>query len=347
VLQDAGVREITVIDRRDHIAGNTHDRLQSDGKSYVHDYGAHIFHTSSRKVWDFLSRFTEWNSFRHYVKATGPDGRVYSVPFSYQTLYEIYGNDFLAKWEADKASAQADGGDTIAAFARREIGNEVFERLIRAYTEKQWGRSCEELPASIIRRLPIRPSWCSDWFGDSFQGMPVKGYTTLFQKMLGKAQVKTGVEYKREEKAWQSYDHVFYSGPLDGFFDSDLGRLDYRSLKFEHLENLEQGCPVMNHCHHGVSYTRQLQWSHFYHDGGGGLVTREYSVDYRETGEPYYPIKDEKNTQLAKRYLARVPGGFTFGGRLATYQYFDMHQVIAQGMKHAGEWLEKRAVGAF
>jgi UDP-galactopyranose mutase len=232
-------------------------------------------------VWDFVCRFTEWTSFRHYVKATGGDVRVYSVPFSGQTLYEIYGEDFLAKWEADKISAEGGEGDSIASFARQEIGKEVFQRLIRDYTEKQWGRSCEELPGAIIRRLPIRPSWRTDWFGDSFQGMPTEGYTALFQKMLGNTRVQTGVDY-----------------------------------------------------------TRQLQWSHFYHEEGGGTVTRECSVDYRETGDPYYPLKDAANAGLAQDYLERVPEGFTFGGRLATYQYYDMHQVIAQGMHHAEEWLQ-------
>lgn len=333
-LIEAG-REVMVIDRRDHVAGNCFDVPRRN--YFVSQFGPHIFHTNDREIWEYASRFTEWHPYRHYVKVEGADGRIYSLPFSVQTLYEVYGPHWQDRWQKSKVAC--DRPTNVEEFCLSQIGRDLYELLVKEYTEKQWQRGCRELPVSIISRLPIRKSWDTCYFNDRYIGMPQNGYTELFQTMLDGAKIETGVDFFEHRRELRDVDHVFYSGPLDLFFNYDLGRLEYRSLRWKcHEASVDQHCPIMNYATTRVAFTRSCQWSHFYGEDGGP-VTREYPAEVEETGEPLYPIRDDRNSETAKAYLARVPEGFTFGGRLGTYQYYDMHQVIAQARKHAHRFL--------
>ena len=339
-LADAG-HAVLVVDRRDHVGGNAFDE-EIDGVR-LHRYGAHIFHTDDADTWAFVRRFGAVLPYRHTVKARH-GARMYTLPFGLQTLYEVYGVTTPADARrvlADRRAVTdaAEGDATVEAVALATLGPELYELLVRHYTEKQWGRPCAALPGAILKRLPVRLTWDAHYFADRWQGLPADGYATLFRRMLGGAHVQLGVDFLSERARLESCVRtVVYSGPLDAYFDCAHGALAYRTLRFvtaRHPGDV-QGTAVVNWTGPEVPWTRTIEWAHF--AGGGppeaGLVTTEYPAEWAAGAEPYYPVRDPENLARYAAYraaaAARAPRLWV-GGRLGTYAYYDMHQAIAQG----------------
>ena len=327
-----------VIDRRDHIAGNVYTK-EVEGIN-VHVYGAHIFHTSMKDVWAYVNRFAEFN---HYVNSPVAyyKGEVYNLPFNMNTFSKMWPG------VVTPAQARARIDEQIAAEGITEpqnleeqalslVGRDIFEKLIKGYTEKQWGRDCKDLPASIIRRLPVRLTYDNNYFNDRFQGIPMGGYTAMVERMLEGTEVRLGVEYK-ELVAEQPdvADRVIYCGPIDGYYDYKLGTLEYRSLRFESEtldEKNHQGVAVVNYTEREVPYTRIIEHKHFeFGQQEKTVITREYPADWKPGDEPYYPVNDARNTALYERYaeLAKQEGKVVFAGRLGGYKYYDMDKATA------------------
>lgn len=326
-----------VIDRRDHIAGNVYTK-DVEGIQ-VHVYGAHIFHTSLANVWNYVNQFAEFNNYVNspiaYYK-----GETYNMPFNMNTFSKMWGVVTPAEAKAKIAEQIAAEGieepRNLEEQALSLVGRDIFEKLVKGYTEKQWGRDCKELPASIIKRLPCRFTYDNNYFNDRYQGIPIGGYTKMVEKMLAGVEVRTGVEY-RELVAEQPdiADRTIYCGPVDDFFDFKLGKLEYRSLRFE-TETLDeenhQGVAVVNYNEREVPWTRIIEHKHFeFGTQPKTVITREYPADWKPGDEPYYPINDERNTQLYEQYrvLAEQEGTVVFAGRLGGYKYYDMDKAIA------------------
>ena len=337
-------KKCLVIDRRPHIAGNVYTE-KIEGIN-VHKYGAHIFHTSMKNVWDYVNQFAEFNNYVNSPVAYY-QGEVYNMPFNMNT--------FAKMWPGvvTPAQARAKIAEQIAAEGIGEprnleeqalslVGRDIFEKLVKGYTEKQWGRDCKDLPASIIKRLPCRFTYDNNYFNDRYQGIPIGGYTKMVERMLDGAEVRLGCEYKdliADEPDIAA--RTIYCGPIDAFFDFKLGELEYRSLRFESEvldEEDHQGVAVMNYNEREVPWTRIIEHKHFEfgRDEAGNplpktVITREYPADWKPGDEPYYPINDERNTALYKRYaeLAAQEGDVVFAGRLGGYKYYDMDKAIA------------------
>ncbi len=337
-----------VIDKRPQLGGNVY--CQEMEGIQVHQYGAHIFHTNNKKVWDFVNSLVEFNRYTNCPVANYK-GELYNLPFNMNTFNKLWGvrtpEEAQAKLEEQKAEA-------VAALNGREpanleeqaltlVGKDVFQKLIKEYTEKQWGRSCKELPAFIIRRLPVRLVFDNNYFNDKYQGIPIGGYNRLIDALLEGVDTRTGVDFFQEYKDnWRdTAETLVYTGALDEYFDYKLGRLDWRTVSFKtRVENVPnyQGNAVVNYTSHEVPYTRVIEHKHFEMFGPEvyqcpkTVVSEEYSVEYREGMEPYYPVNDEKNNALAEAYrsLAEQEKDVIFGGRLGQYKYFDMAPVIEQ-----------------
>ena len=337
-----------VIDKRPQLGGNVY--CQEVEGIQVHQYGAHIFHTNNKKVWDFVNSLVEFNRYTNCPVANYK-GELYNLPFNMNTFNKLWGvrtpEEAQAKLEEQKAEA-------VAALNGREpanleeqaltlVGKDVFQKLIKEYTEKQWGRSCKELPAFIIRRLPVRLVFDNNYFNDKYQGIPIGGYNRLIDALLEGVDTRTGVDFFQEYKEnWrETADTLVYTGALDEYFDYKLGRLDWRTVSFKtRVEDVPnyQGNAVVNYTSHEVPYTRVIEHKHFEMFGPEvyqcpkTVVSEEYSVEYREGMEPYYPVNDEKNNALAEAYrsLAEQEKDVIFGGRLGQYKYFDMAPVIEQ-----------------
>lgn len=337
-----------VIDKRPQLGGNVY--CQEVEGIQVHQYGAHIFHTNNKKVWDFVNSLVEFNRYTNCPVANYK-GELYNLPFNMNTFNKLWGvrtpEETQAKLEEQKAEA-------VAALNGREpanleeqaltlVGKDVFQKLIKEYTEKQWGRSCKELPAFIIRRLPVRLVFDNNYFNDKYQGIPIGGYNRLIDALLEGVDTRTGVDFFQEYKdSWRdTAETLVYTGALDEYFDYKLGRLDWRTVSFKtRVENVPnyQGNAVVNYTSHEVPYTRVIEHKHFEMFGPEvyqcpkTVVSEEYSVEYREGMEPYYPVNDEKNNALAEAYrsLAEQEKDVIFGGRLGQYKYFDMAPVIEQ-----------------
>lgn len=337
-----------VIDKRPQLGGNVY--CQEVEGIQVHQYGAHIFHTNNKKVWDFVNSLVEFNRYTNCPVANYK-GELYNLPFNMNTFNKLWGvrtpEEAQAKLEEQKAEA-------VAALNGREpanleeqaltlVGKDVFQKLIKEYTEKQWGRSCKELPAFIIRRLPVRLVFDNNYFNDRYQGIPIGGYNRLIDALLEGVDTRTGVDFFLEYKdSWRdTAETLVYTGALDEYFDYKLGRLDWRTVSFKtRVENMPnyQGNAVVNYTSHEVPYTRVIEHKHFAMFGPEvyqcpkTVVSEEYSVEYREGMEPYYPVNDEKNNALAEAYrsLAEQEKDVIFGGRLGQYKYFDMAPVIEQ-----------------
>ena len=337
-----------VIDKRPQLGGNVY--CQEVEGIQVHQYGAHIFHTNNKKVWDFVNGLVEFNRYTNCPVANYK-GELYNLPFNMNTFNKLWGvrtpEEAQAKLEEQKAEA-------VAALNGREpanleeqaltlVGKDVFQKLIKEYTEKQWGRSCKELPAFIIRRLPVRLVFDNNYFNDKYQGIPIGGYNRLIDALLEGVDTRTGVDFFQEYKdSWRdTAETLVYTGALDEYFDYKLGRLDWRTVSFKtRVENVPnfQGNAVVNYTSHEVPYTRVIEHKHFEMFGPEvyqcpkTVVSEEYSVEYREGMEPYYPVNDEKNNALAEAYrsLAEPEKDVIFGGRLGQYKYFDMAPVIEQ-----------------
>ncbi len=335
-----------VIDRRNHIAGNIY--TSNINGINVHQYGAHIFHTSLQHVWTFVNRFAEFN---HYVNA--PIARfhneLYNLPFNMNTFSQMWGirtpEEAQAKIEEQKAAEGITNPQNLEEQALSLVGRDIFEKLVKEYTEKQWGRDCKDLPTSIIKRLPVRFTYDNNYFNDRWQGIPIGGYTAMVHRMLHDTEVLLNTEYRsfiHEHKGIA--DRIIYCGPIDEFYDYQLGTLEYRSLRFE-TETVEtdnwQGNAVVNYTSHEVPWTRIIEHKHFEfgkdingNDIRGSIITREYPATWEPGDEPYYPINDERNTKLYEQYaqLARQEENVMFAGRLGEYKYYDMDKAIDAAM---------------
>lgn len=352
-------RTCLVIDQRDHVAGNIYTSLKRH--IHVHEYGAHIFHTSNRRIWDYMNQFTEFNHFVNSPMAIYKD-EIYNLPFNMNTFSKLWG--IKTPGEAKEIIRKQIEGLLIGEPRNLEeqalslAGRDVYEKLIKGYTEKQWGRECRDLPAFIIKRVPLRFTYDNNYFSDRFQGIPVEGYTAIVEKMLKQCEVRLNTRYqefvKRQEEASLkgedvvTYDKVLYTGMIDEYFDYCLGNLEYRSLKFEKEDMPEvdnyQGNAVINYTEKEVPYTRVIEHKHFHFgQGEGTVITREYPSAWTPGAEPYYPVNDERNNALFLRYqeLAQKEENVIFGGRLGQYRYYDMDKVIEAALDLAEKELEK------
>lgn len=335
-------RRCYVIDRREHIGGNlyTEERL---GIS-VHCYGAHIFHTSDRKIWDYAGQFAEFNHYRNAPVAVHQD-EIYNLPFNMNTFSRMWHIKTPAQAKAKIAEQigelQIGEPKNLAEQALSLVGRDVYEKLVKGYTEKQWGRPCDELPAFLIKRLPLRFTYDNNYFNDCYQGIPVGGYTKLIEKMLDGITVETGISFQkfRDIRKNITYDKLLYTGMIDEYFDYKLGALAYRSLRFETEELPEednyQGNAVVNYTEREIPYTRIIEHKHFeFGTQPGTVITREYPTEWKKGDEPYYPVNDEKNNRLYEAYLelAKQEKNVLFGGRLGEYRYYDMDKTIAAAL---------------
>ena len=341
-------KKCLVIDKRPHLGGNVYcEKVEGIN---VHQYGAHIFHTSNKKVWDFVNSIVEFNRYTNCPVANYK-GKLYNLPFNMNTFYQMWG--VLIPEEA-KVKIEEQKKEALAALNGREpqnleeqalclVGKDIFEKLIKEYTEKQWGRKCTELPAFIIKRLPVRLVFDNNYFNDKYQGIPIGGYNQLIDGLLEGIECKTGVDFFHSAyKDWKNYaDKLVYTGAIDEYFGYSLGKLDWRTVSFKtRIENTPnyQGNAVVNYTSHEVPYTRVIEHKHFEMFGQDvynwpkTVVSEEYSTEYKEGMEPYYPVNDERNNLLAEQYrqLAEKETDVFFGGRLAQYKYYDMAPVIEQ-----------------
>ncbi|MEF1308629.1 UDP-galactopyranose mutase [Vibrio mytili] len=334
-------RSVLVIDRRQHIGGNVYTE-DNDGIQ-VHKYGAHIFHTNDKAIWDYVNELVEFNRFTNSPLANYK-GKLYNLPFNMNTFYQLWGVTTPAEAEEKLREQRAEMADKTPTNLEEQaislVGRDIYEALIKGYTEKQWGRDCSELPAFIIRRLPVRLTYDNNYFSDRYQGVPIGGYTKLIEKMLEKAEVQLGVDFLSDKNHFQSMaDKVIYTGPIDEYFDNQLGRLEYRSLRFENdrMDTANfQGNAVVNYTERTIPYTRIIEHKHFDPvETAHTIITKEYPSEWKPGDEPYYPVNDEKNMALFKQYrqLAKEESeNVIFGGRLAEYKYYDMHQVIRSAL---------------
>ncbi len=332
-----------MIEKRPHIGGNSYTETR-DGIN-LHQYGAHIFHTSSLKIWEWINQFARFNIYRHRLRANY-EGRIFSFPVNLKTLRQLWGVQTAdeARIKLESVRVMEANLDTLEGWALSQVGREVYEIFVKGYTEKQWGRPPAELPASIIRRLPVRFTENDDYFDDLYQGIPEGGYTPIFQKLLAGTEVRLNTDYFTERSAFEALGRrLLYTGPVDRFFDFRFGRLDYRGLRFEH-ERVEQpdyqGIAVMNFTSARTPHTRIIEHQHFeFGRQPVTWITREYPQPVHGIQEPFYPIKDARNQKIFEQYKAWAGqlGRYYFGGRLAEYQYYDMHQVIASALKKCGE----------
>lgn len=343
-----------VIDKRNHIGGNLYcEKIEGIN---VHKYGAHIFHTSDKEVWDFVNSIVPFNRYTNSPVASAPDGKLYNLPFNMNTFYQIWGvktpEEAQEKLDEQRIEAiekmKADGvaePRNLEEQALTLIGKDVYELLIKHYTEKQWGRPCTELPAFIIRRLPVRLTFDNNYFNDLYQGIPIGGYNMLIEGLLEGCDVKTGVDFSEMKDSWRDYaDKLVYTGAIDEYFDCKLGRLDWRTVRFE-TETKDtpnyQGNAVVNYTDGETPWTRIIEHKHFesfgaeVYENPKTIISREYSSEYKPGKEPYYPVNDERNNALAEEYrkLAEKEENVIFGGRLAEYKYYDMAPIISQVFK--------------
>lgn len=333
-------KPVLVIDRRDHIAGNIYTERCDDIN--IHCYGAHIFHTSDKDIWRYANRFAEFNNYINCPVARYGD-ELYNLPFNMNTFSKMW-NDVLTPEQAQKKIAEQVEAENISEPSNLEeqalslVGRDIYEKLVKGYTEKQWGRDCKDLPASIIRRLPVRYIYDNNYFNDRYQGIPVDGYTSMIENMLGDADVMLSVDYNSLiEQHPDIADKVIYTGPIDEYFDFCLGALEYRSLRFETVrldECNHQGNAVVNYTERNIPFTRIIEHKHFQMsdqlDNPVTYITREYPADWKPGDEPYYPINDERNSALYEQYraLAENEGDIVFAGRLGGYKYYDMDKAI-------------------
>ena len=343
-------KQCLVIDKRSHVGGNLFCE-EVEGIN-VHKYGAHIFHTNSKQVWDFVNSIVEFNRYTNCPVANYK-GELYNLPFNMNTFNRMWGVKTPAEAEAKIAEQRA---EAVAALAGREpanleeqaltlVGKDIFEKLIKGYTEKQWGRSCKELPAFIIKRLPVRMVFDNNYFNDKYQGIPIGGYNKLIEGLLEGVDVKTGIDFFEEREKWEAVaDKIVFTGKIDEYYDYRYGKLEYRTVRFEE-EVIDcanyQGNAVVNYTEREIPYTRVIEHKHFESFGADvysnpkTVVSREYSTEWEDGMEPYYPVNDEKNSVLYAKYkaLADEERNVIFGGRLAEYKYYDMAPIVEQVLK--------------
>ena len=349
-------KKVAVIEQRDHIGGNIY--TEKVNGINVHKYGAHIFHTSDKKVWEYVNRFAEFNQYINSPVAKYKD-ELYNLPFNMNTFSKMWGvttpDEAKAKIQEQIAELHITEPKNLEEQALSLAGRDVYEKLVKDYTEKQWGRDCKDLPAFIIRRLPLRFTYDNNYFTDRYQGIPIGGYTQIIEKLLAGVPTllnTTWKEYKAKHEG--DFDKVIFTGPIDEYFDYKLGKLQYRTVRFE-TEELEtdnfQGNAVVNYTSHEVPWTRIIEhkWFEFGKDAAGKdipgtVISKEFSTEWKSGMEPYYPVNDEENGSLYEKYrqLAEQEEGVIFGGRLGTYKYYNMDQVVAQALELCEKELGRR-----
>lgn len=347
-----------VIDKRSHLGGNLYCK-EVEGIN-VHVYGAHIFHTSDSDVWNFVNSLVPFNRYTNCPVASAPNGRLYNLPFNMNTFYQRWGVTNPAEAQAKLDEQRHEATElmfkkgilqprNLEEQALCLIGKDIYELLIKHYTEKQWGRQCTELPAFIIRRLPVRLTFDNNYFNDSYQGIPEGGYNRLIDQLLIGAETRIGLDFALFKNNWREIaDKLVYTGPIDEYFDFRLGRLEWRTVRFD-METLDipnfQGNAVVNYTDAQTPWTRIIEHKHFESFGQDiyanprTVISREYSTEYRPGLEPYYPVNDERNNEIAEAYrrLAAQENNVIFGGRLAEYKYYDMAPIIANVLK---QWIK-------
>lgn len=343
-------KTVLVIEKRNHIGGNIYCE-ECEGIN-IHKYGAHIFHTSDKEVWDYVNQFVEFNNYVNSPIANYK-GELYNLPFNMNTFTKLWG--VVTPLEAKaKIDEQRDAVKTepknLAEQAISLVGKDIFEKLIKGYTEKQWGRSCEELPAFIIKRLPVRYTFDNNYFNDCYQGIPIGGYNKLIEAMLEGIEVRIGVDYNAYRDEQNSIaKKIVYTGALDAYYDYKFGALEYRGLRFE-TERLEevnyQGVAVMNYTDREIPYTRVIEHKHFeFGKQPITYITKEYPQDWHIGDEAYYPVNNEENRKLYEKYveLSNNEDNVIFGGRLAEYKYYDMDDVVRSALNNARKVLKNNA----
>ena len=336
-------KKVKVIEKRNHIAGNIYTR-EEEGIQ-VHQYGAHIFHTSDKEIWDYVNQFADFNRYTNSPVANYK-GEIYNLPFNMNTFNKLWGvvtpAEAQAKIDEQRAVLNGKTPENLEEQAISLVGTDIYEKLIKDYTEKQWGKPTTELPAFIIRRLPVRLTYDNNYFNDTYQGIPIGGYTQIVEKMLDheNIDVETNVDFfENKEQYMKDYPKIVFTGMIDEFFDYKLGELEYRSLRFESetldMENY-QGNAVVNYIDADTPYTRLIEHKHFeFGNQAKTIITKEYSKTWEKGDEPYYPVNNDRNNHLYKSYkkLADEQGNVIFGGRLGHYRYYDMHQVIGAALQ--------------
>lgn len=340
--------EITIVDSRPHVGGNCHTERDEETGVMVHVYGPHIFHTDDAEVWDYVNRFTTFLPYKNRVKTTS-QGAVYSLPVNLHTINQFYGKtlrpDEARAFIEEQADTSITDPQTFEEQALRFVGPDLYAAFFKGYTEKQWGCSPTELPASILKRLPVRFNYDDNYFFHAFQGMPENGYTPMIEAILDHPGISVHLETTFTADQAGEYDHVFYSGPLDGWFGYDLGRLGYRTLDFERFTDTGdyQGCAVMNYGDRDVPYTRITEHKHFspWEEHEGTVCYREYSRECGPEDIPYYPIRLVDEKAMLAQYVekAEATEGVTFVGRLGTYRYLDMDVTIREALDTARTFL--------
>lgn len=342
---DAG-KKVLVIDKRNHIAGNVYTEMIEG--IHVHKYGAHIFHTNNKEIWDYISRFATFNRFTNSPIANYK-GEIYSMPFNMYTFNKMWGSvtpeEAYLKIEQQKKEIKSEPKN-LEEQAISLVGRDIYEKLIKGYTEKQWGRDCKELPTFIIKRLPVRLYYDNNYFNALYQGIPIGGYTKMVDKILEGIEIRLRVDYFSNKKEFDNIaSKVIYTGPIDRYYDYRFGNLEYRSVRFENevldLSNF-QGNAAVNYTDKEVPWTRIIEhkWFQFGKDDNGNdlpktVISREYSSEWKQGDEPYYPVNDSKNNTLYEKYrrLSETEEKTIFGGRLGEYKYYDMDQVIDAALK--------------
>ena len=336
-------KKVKVIEKRNHIAGNIYTR-EEEGIQ-VHQYGAHIFHTSDKEIWDYVNQFAEFNRYTNSPVANYK-GEIYNLPFNMNTFNKLWGvvtpAEAQAKIEEQRAVLNGKTPENLEEQAISLVGTDIYEKLIKDYTEKQWGKPTTELPAFIIRRLPVRLTYDNNYFNDTYQGIPIGGYTQIVEKMLDheNIDVETNVDFfVNKEQYLKDFPKIVFTGMIDEFFDYKLGELEYRSLRFESeildMENY-QGNAVVNYTDSETPYARIIEHKHFeFGNQAKTIITKEHSKTWEKGDEPYYPVNNDRNNHLYKSYkkLADEQGNVIFGGRLGHYRYYDMHQVIGAALQ--------------
>lgn len=338
-------KKCLVIDKRSHIGGNCY--CEKINNINVHKYGAHIFHTNNKKIWNYINEFTNFNNFINTPIANYKN-ELYNLPFNMNTFVKLWDDvktptDAQRKIEVQKKEIKNKVPINLEQQAISLVGKDVYFKLIKEYTEKQWGRDCKELPSFIIKRLPVRFTYNNNYFSDYFQGIPEDGYNIIIKKMLANVEVRLNEDFFKKRDEYENIaKKIIFTGMIDEFFNYQLGKLEYRSLKFEHeifkdIDNY-QGVAVMNFTSHDVKYTRIIEHKHFeFNDCKGTIITKEYPIEFKKGNEAFYPINDNKNNELYKKYeeLSKKQNKVIFAGRLGLYKYYNMDEAINNAIEIA------------
>lgn len=337
-------KKVLVVEKRDHIGGNCYT-ADEDGIA-VHLYGAHIFRTNSPSIWEYMQQFCRFNNFVNSPVANYK-GELYNLPFNMNTFYELWKTKTPedAQAEIEQQRVVYENPQNLEEHILNLVGRDIYEKLVKGYTEKQWGKPCTELPASLMRRIPLRFIYDNNYFNDFYQGIPIGGYTAIFEKMLTGCDLRLNTDYLEHRQELEGLaDTIIYTGTIDSYFDYCFGPLEYRSLKFEH-ERLEcenyQGVAVMNFTDYETAYTRIIEHKHFdFTESDHTVISHEYPYPWTKEVDPYYPMEDRENLDRYHRYeeLASKEAGVYFGGRLGEYKYYDMQDTIASALAKVDEW---------